>query len=81
MGFDYIWIGCGIAIAGYFIGNGLKNFNNPGGNVLGGIGGIFDEDDEHELINENDVHHFGYIKRRCKVFGSGSPRDTTYYCK
>ncbi|NEU32104.1 helix-turn-helix domain-containing protein [bacterium LRH843] len=58
MGFDFIWIGLGIAIAGYFIGNGLKNFKNPGGNVLGGISGLFDEDDEHELIKENDVHLF-----------------------
>ena len=58
MGFDYIWIGLGIAIAGYFIGNGLKNFKNPGGNVLGEIGGLFDEDDAHELIKENDVHLF-----------------------
>lgn len=67
MEFDFIWIGLGIAIAGYFIGNGLKNFKNPSSNIVGEISGIFDQDDEHELIKENDVHlHMGISKEDAK---------------
>ena len=52
---DYIWLGLGIAIAGYLIGDGLKNFKNPESkNILESLA----ENDNHELINENDVHHF-----------------------
>ena len=60
MEFDSIWIVLGIAVAGYFIGNGLKNFKNPDAK---GLSEIFDEDDEHELIHENDVHHFMGISK------------------
>lgn len=56
MEFDFIWIAIGIAVGGYFIGNGLQNFQNPG--VKSGISDFFDDDDEHELIKENDVHYF-----------------------
>lgn len=56
MEFDFTWIGLGIAITGYFIGNGLGNFKNLNSNVVGEISGLFDQDDEHELIKENDVH-------------------------
>ncbi|WP_216831408.1 DNA-binding protein [Alkalihalobacterium elongatum] len=52
---DYIWLAMGIAIAGYLIGDGLKNFKNPNSkNILESL----DEDDEHELIKESNVHHF-----------------------
>ncbi|PAV27775.1 DNA-binding protein [Virgibacillus profundi] len=52
----YIAIAFGIAAAGYFIGEGLKNFKNADGKDL--INNLFNEDDEHELIKEKDVHHF-----------------------
>lgn len=55
MGIDLLWIGLGIAVAGYFIGEGLKNFKNPHAK---GIGDIFEDDDDHELIKETDVHYF-----------------------
>jgi hypothetical protein len=29
MEISFFWIGAGLAALGYFIGNGLKNFNNP----------------------------------------------------
>lgn len=52
---DYIWLALGIAIAGYLIGDGLKNFKNPNSkNILDSL----DESDDHELIKENEVHHF-----------------------
>ncbi|WP_026671486.1 hypothetical protein [Alkalihalobacterium bogoriense] len=52
---DYIWLALGIAIAGYLIGDGLKNFKNPNSkNILESL----DESDDHELIKENEVHHF-----------------------
>lgn len=54
--FDLSWIGLGIAIAGYFIGNGLKNFKNP--DAIDSLSEIFSDDDEHELIKENNVHYF-----------------------
>ncbi|GAE25543.1 hypothetical protein JCM9140_1543 [Halalkalibacter wakoensis JCM 9140] len=45
----------GIAIAGYFIGHGLRNINNPDAkNFMESL----EEDDEHELIKEKEVHHF-----------------------
>jgi hypothetical protein len=67
MEFDFIWVGLGIAIAGYFIGNGLKNFKNPDSNAVDGISGLFDLDDEHELIKESDVHlHIGISKEDAK---------------
>ncbi|MGI2328472.1 DNA-binding protein [Planococcus sp. YIM B11945] len=52
-----IWIGLGIALAGYFIGEGLKNFKNPD------EVGFFDEDDEQELIKESEVHYFMGISK------------------
>lgn len=50
-----IWIALGIAVAGYFIGEGLKNFKNPDEDSFFDS---FDEDEEHELIKENEVHYF-----------------------
>ena len=55
-----IFIAVGIAVAGYFIRDGLKNFKNPNAkNLIDSL----DEDDEHELIKENDVHYFMGISR------------------
>ena len=52
-----ISIAIGIAAAGYFIGDGLKNFKNPAEKSL--IDSMIGEnDDEHELIKESDVHYF-----------------------
>lgn len=56
MEFDLIWIAIGIAAAGYFIGNGLKNFKNP--DAKNSLSELFEDDDEHELIKENNVHYF-----------------------
>ena len=56
----FISIAIGIAVAGYFIGDGLKNFKNP--NAKGLIDSL-DEDDEHERIKENDVHYFMGISK------------------
>ena len=49
----------GIAVAGYFIGEGLKNFKNPDArSFLDSL-----EDDEHELIKESEVHDFMGISK------------------
>ncbi|WP_245831749.1 DNA-binding protein [Oceanobacillus senegalensis] len=60
MGFSLIWIGLGIAIAGYFIGDGLKNFQNP--NAKSFVHAT--DDDDHELIKENEVHYFMGISKQ-----------------
>ena len=66
MELDYIWIALGIAAAGYFIGNGLKNFKNP--DAKDSLSELFNEDDEHELIKEKDVHYFiGISKEDTKL--------------
>ncbi|MFJ7935576.1 hypothetical protein [Sporosarcina sp. NPDC096371] len=66
MEFESIWLALGIAAAGYFIGNGLRNFKNPDAKSFSEI---FNEDDEHELIAESDVHHFmGISKEDAKSF-------------
>ncbi|SFQ75203.1 hypothetical protein SAMN05421670_0121 [Psychrobacillus psychrotolerans] len=60
MTWSFIWLAAGIAVAGYFIGDGLKNFKNPDAkNFIDSL----DEDDEHELIKENDVHYFMGISK------------------
>ncbi|ASF39073.1 DNA-binding protein [Halobacillus halophilus] len=48
-----IWLGLGIVIAGYLIGEGLKDLKNPN-SILESL----NENDYHELIKENEVHHF-----------------------
>lgn len=66
MELDFFWIALGIAAAGYFIGNGLKNFKNP--DAKDSLGELFDYDDEHELIKEKDVHNLiGISKEDTKV--------------
>jgi len=55
MEIDFLWIGLGLAAFGYFIGDGLKNFKNP---IAKSFVDSLNEDDEHELIKENEVHHF-----------------------
>ncbi|WP_088102067.1 DNA-binding protein [Halalkalibacter urbisdiaboli] len=52
---DFILLAIGIAAAGYFIGDGLKNFNNPSPN---NVMSYLAEDDDHELIKQNEVHYF-----------------------
>ncbi|RLL44885.1 DNA-binding protein [Oceanobacillus piezotolerans] len=65
MEFDFFWLAIGIAAAGYFIGEGIKNFNNPDGKDL--LGDSYD-DDQHELIKDKDVHHFmGISKEDAKL--------------
>lgn len=60
MTWSFIWLAAGIAVAGYFIGDGLKNFKNPDAkNFIDSL----DEDDDHELIKENDVHYFMGISK------------------
>ncbi|WP_106496100.1 DNA-binding protein [Lentibacillus sp. Marseille-P4043] len=86
MEFDLIWLALGIAAAGYFIGEGLKNFKNPTAKSL--IDSL-DEDDEHELIKENDVHLFmGISKEDAKTLIQDHPdiphiviNDKVYYPK
>lgn len=62
---DFIWIAIGLAVAAYFIGDGLKNFKNPSSkNFMA----YLDENDEHELIKASDVHHFiGISKEDAKM--------------
>jgi len=61
MEWSFISIAIGIAAAGYFIGDGLKNLKNP--DAKGLIDSIVEDDDEHELIKENDVHYFMGISK------------------
>ncbi|MFD1851731.1 DNA-binding protein [Oceanobacillus bengalensis] len=53
MELDFFWIALGLAAFGYFIGDGLKNFNNPDAKGL-----LEDEDDRYELLKEGEVHWF-----------------------
>ena len=60
MDWSFIWLGVGIAVAGYFIGDGLKNFKNPNAkNLIDSL----NEEDVHEMIKENDVHYFMGISK------------------
>lgn len=64
-----IGISLGIAIAGFFIGNGLKNFKNPTQKLFE----TFDED-EMELIKESDLHyHIGVTKEDAKMLRKEHP--------
>jgi len=60
-----ICLSIGIALAGFCVGDGLKNFKNPESKSLMDY---LDETDEHELIKASDVHHFmGISKEDAKV--------------
>ncbi|WP_243387932.1 DNA-binding protein [Bacillus kexueae] len=54
-----VWIGIGIAAAGYFIGEGLNNFQNPGYSLFSSFG----EEREELLIPEKDLHVYLGIKK------------------
>lgn len=70
MDWGLIFVAVGIAVAGYFIGDGLKNFKNPHAkNLIDTL----NEEDEHEFIKEND----GYIERGCKVVNTRAFRHST----
>ncbi|WP_010284742.1 hypothetical protein [Bacillus timonensis] len=59
-----VFIGIGIAIAGYFIGDGLKNFKNP---QARGVMDKLEEEDLYELIKEKDIYyHIGVSKEDAK---------------
>ncbi|MCP3761739.1 helix-turn-helix domain-containing protein [Domibacillus sp. A3M-37] len=50
-----LFLGVGIAIAGYFIGDGLKNWKNPSEkNFID----HFKKNDQPELIEAGEVHRF-----------------------
>lgn len=61
MEWNSLIIAIGIAVAGYFIGDGLRNFKNPS---VKSLLDSFEEDDEHELIKESDVHYFIGISKK-----------------
>ena len=68
---DYVWIALGIAIGGFFIGNGLKKINyHYSKNYIE----YMDEEEEHELIKESEVHRFiGVTKKEAKLLLHGQP--------
>ncbi|GGF17547.1 hypothetical protein GCM10010954_15370 [Halobacillus andaensis] len=49
-----VLLALGIAAAGYFIGDGLKNFKNPSApDFLSKL----DDEDDHQLVKQKDVHY------------------------
>ncbi|MFD2760665.1 DNA-binding protein [Lentibacillus juripiscarius] len=58
---DFTLLALGIAAAGYFVGEGLKNFQNP--RAIDSMESIFGND-EHELIKHSDVHHFMGVSKK-----------------
>jgi hypothetical protein len=84
--FSFVLLGLGIAAAGYFIGDGLKNFKNP---QAKGLIEALDDDDEHELIKDNEVYYFiGISKEDAKTLFQEHPdiphimlNGTVYYPK
>ncbi|WP_010530176.1 hypothetical protein [Lentibacillus jeotgali] len=87
MDFSLTLLALGIAAAGYFIGDGLKNFKNP--NAEDSLSEFFNDDDEHELIKEKNVHYFmGISKEDAKTLIQEYPdipyvliNDKVYYPK
>lgn len=87
MELDFIWMALGIAAAGYFIGNGLKNFKNP--DAKDGLSDFFEDDDEHELVKEKNVHYIiGISKEDARALIEEYPdiphviiNDNVYYPK
>lgn len=69
---DEIWLAIGIAVAGYFIGDGLKNFKNPSAKTMMDY---LEDDDDHELIKEKDLHYFlGIAKEDTSAFIQKHPQ-------
>ncbi|WP_047983366.1 hypothetical protein [Ornithinibacillus californiensis] len=60
MALEFLLLALGIAAAGYFLGEGLKNFKNPGAKSL--LDSL-DDDVEHELISAKEVHNFMGIEK------------------
>lgn len=61
---SFLSLAIGIAVAGYFIGNGLRNFKNP---VPKEIDQAFNDDlsDVYgPLLSESDVHHYLGISKK-----------------
>ena len=54
---EWFVLAIGIAVAGYFIGDGLKNPNAK--SLIDSL----EEEDDHELIKESDVHYFMGISK------------------
>lgn len=54
MEIDLLWVGLGLAAAGYFIGEGLKNFGNSDSKSL--VDSLMHEEDE-TFIKEKDLHY------------------------
>ncbi|PBB05543.1 MULTISPECIES: DNA-binding protein [Salimicrobium] len=87
MEFDFFWIAVGIAFAGYFIGEGLKNFKNP--EAGDSFSEIFREEEDYKLIKEKDVHYYiGVSKEDAKTLLQEYPdiphvtiNDKIYYPK
>jgi hypothetical protein len=77
MEIDFFWIGAGLAAMGYFIGNGIKSFNQPEDSSAG----------EPTLLKEKDLHyHLGLSKDELKELVTKYPdaprielNGTTYY--
>lgn len=55
-----LFIGVGLAIAGYFICDGLRNYRNP---TEKSFVDYFKKNDQRELLAESSVHHFLGIKK------------------
>nr|WP_304219454.1 DNA-binding protein [Fredinandcohnia onubensis] len=81
-----LFLAIGIAAAGYFIGDGLKNFKNP---EAKGVMEKLEEDDLYELIKEKDIaYHIGVSKEDAKQLIKEHPdiphivlNGTLYYPK
>ncbi|MHA6252937.1 DNA-binding protein [Oceanobacillus sp. CAU 1775] len=57
MDLDFLFLALGIAAAGYFIGEGLKNFKNP--NAEYSLSELLNDDDDGVvLLKEKDVHYY-----------------------
>jgi hypothetical protein len=53
------WLAAGIAVAAYFIGDGMKNFKNPNAKSANPIN-FMEEDgiEQHKLIKESELPYF-----------------------
>lgn len=85
MALDLTFLAIGIAVAGYFIGHGLKNFKNP--DARSSFGDAFA--DEPELIKEKDVpYYLGISKEDARLLTEEYPNiphftinDNVYYSR